>query len=375
MLFLRSDLFKSSPEQTQKKLPGVDVGQVNPRQLQACPYGGGKKCVERGGDGAEKHYAGYVHPRDLKEHRGQKEEDKDDLADDLEPEEEGQEPEQSLFASEAKKKGVHVESYLNSWDLADNSFDDVVSELFGSDSVDNLLETYQAEQGNIEASLEQIEVHAGLGKVMGAFYDKGQGKRVGLYERQFSYDHNDEMIVVDHSYLRLDEDVKGTGIGKKFLKNSIEKYLSMGVGKITTHPAWDGRYVWAKFGFSWGEGGEEYVRATLPDFLHEEFGVDPDSAEEIADNVADKPWILAATNVNGITIPIRNKETGEDEQCKAGEAYLKSHHGDEVWQQEWGDDDDSGGVMYLNTGDDGFMHLMDYLGIGTKKKRKKRKAS
>lgn len=83
-----------------------------------------------------------------------------------------------------------------------------------------------------------------------------KGNHLGMLNRTYTRDESGA-LTVHHDYFVLDDSQKGKGFGGKVIKNQLNQYEHLGVSKIETLAAWDGRYVWPKMGFELSDPGEK----------------------------------------------------------------------------------------------------------------------
>lgn len=75
------------------------------------------------------------------------------------------------------------------------------------------------------------------------------GLEVGVIERTFY--REDRKLKVSHDLLQMGEYFKGGSIGGSVLAHANKAYDKLGVKEISLSTAWDGKAVWAHFGFEW----------------------------------------------------------------------------------------------------------------------------
>lgn len=90
------------------------------------------------------------------------------------------------------------------------------------------------------------------------------GNIIGSISRSF----NPENKKAYHGYLRLNPDVRGTGLVPNMLKNQIELYQKLGIEKVKLGANIDvGGYAWAKYGFKTDADEWTYYRQMLKNYL------------------------------------------------------------------------------------------------------------
>ncbi len=57
-------------------------------------------------------------------------------------------------------------------------------------------------------------------------------------------------LMVKHDLFLIDEAFQGQGLGKRVLRRQFEEYARLGVSRIDIDPAWKGKYVWPRMGFT-----------------------------------------------------------------------------------------------------------------------------
>lgn len=347
-------------------------------RLVPCPYGGGKKCRSMGGDGAQWHYTGYKHP---KEHQKEEAHPEQMEFPGMETPKQPESGFRKFIGQDAHDAGIEVKAFVKNYPSRDEDdeedeedyeywdgggehvegkdvgghIDEHVYDLIGQATLDDILDMFMIQVGEYSTKLESIS---------SSFYDEehdretpvldvsgiivnGEGEKVGSFDRKFQVDEHDDIASVYHQYFVLDREIQGSGIGKEFLRSSMKKYKEMGIEKVTVSPAWIGRYTWAKMGFSYGEGGAEYIREEMPRWLVDEYDMDYEDAIDVVDAHADYPWELASLQVEGEPV---------------GKEFLLSSYGDEVWEagERYGQ---GHGFIYLNDSHGAYQHMKSYLGL------------
>lgn len=360
--------------------------------LTPCPHGGGRECRKRGGDGAKWHHAHYDHPKDKEAPRQPVDESQLELPG-VEKEKDPEPPKQpkkhKTLGKQLSEAGILVESdtsehihynedeegyrHKDPKELAEEgALDEHIHELLDVKDVDDLLDMFQTEVEGYSTKIDSIassyydesnDVETPTVTVKGRFLDK-EGSHVGVFDRKFYMDPYDDVPSVYHALFKLDKEHQKGGIGKSFIKGAVEGYVKAGINKITVSPAWEGRYVWAKMGFDWGDMGAEYIEDAFPQWLERNYGtagLDIDVGSELAEESASTPWEFANLRIPGsydqeedpLDLDYHPKLTVEDGD-KVGKMFLLSEHGNDVWENEKG-------FIHLWDGDPAFEHMRKYL--------------
>jgi hypothetical protein len=169
------------------------------------------------------------------------------------------------------------------------------------------------------------------------------GREVGEFHRKFSRGSKNGGLKVNHELFVLRKKHQGSGVAKGMLRSSVKHYGDLGVKEINTHPAWIGRYTWARMGFNWDHHGAAQVRKTLPEFLVRRFKIDPSRARDIANRHAKNAWEVANLHIDGQPV---------------GKKYLLSNS--KYIEGPW---DHSDARVKLDQKSPGYRHLKDYLNL------------
>ena len=97
--------------------------------------------------------------------------------------------------------------------------------------------------------------------IYGEIHDKN-GQYVGKLERTLTRQVSG--FVVEHKLLKLSEEARGQGFGKKFIAMSEAYYINNGFKKIDVFTGWDGARHWARAGYDFNTG----KRAQQATFTH-----------------------------------------------------------------------------------------------------------
>ncbi len=178
------------------------------------------------------------------------------------------------------------------------------------------------------------------------------GDHVGVFDRNISKDKEGN-IVVRHGLLDLEEEYQGGSeskydwkIGTKMTRQAVKQYMKLGVNEITTHPAWIGKYVWARMGFDYinPEVGISFVKEHLPKFIAKEEKMSLPAAKKLVDQVAARPWDVACLTHKG-------RQIGKD--FLLSEKY---EGGGGLWSE-------TEAHVIFDKSNPGFVHMLKYLGI------------
>lgn len=92
-------------------------------------------------------------------------------------------------------------------------------------------------------------------------------KNVGSFQR-YIYQNNDGQLEVHHDYFALNDNIQGSGFGRRFYRNCEETYLQAGIEKVTLDANLSvGGYAWARMGYNFSS---EYGQTLLVGRYNEE---------------------------------------------------------------------------------------------------------
>lgn len=199
---------------------------------------------------------------------------------------------------------------------------------------------YESGINHVDVDHSRFDPSTDTGQVRthGVVRHKATGEKVGKFCRTFI--RQGPHLSVHHDSFTMDDAHQGNGVAKDLLKNSVKLYRKMGAERITTDPAAVGLYTWARMGFHYGPKGTKEVQKRLPKYLMEKHNIAPEVAQRITENVADRPWRVAALHVRG-------QHVGKD---------FMLDHGEDIWKHH-------GGTLELHDRNPGFRHFKKYVGI------------
>jgi L-amino acid N-acyltransferase YncA len=127
------------------------------------------------------------------------------------------------------------------------------------------------------------------------------GTRIGNgVARTFRREGDD--LVVHHNSFYLNANEQRKGIGEEVLRNSFHGYGELGVKRVTLNANDAGRYVWARFGFSWaGRDVVEERQASFEKYLIQRVGLPPQKAKALS-VIADKAYKVADFTYEGKSV-------------------------------------------------------------------------
>lgn len=97
-----------------------------------------------------------------------------------------------------------------------------------------------------------IWIHGDITDKYGAF--------VGQFDREMTRQAGG--FIVEHKLLKLSEEARGKGFGKKFIPLSEAYYINNGFKRIDVFTGWDGARHWARAGYDWNPG-KRAMRSTF----------------------------------------------------------------------------------------------------------------
>jgi GNAT superfamily N-acetyltransferase len=199
---------------------------------------------------------------------------------------------------------------------------------------------YESRINHVDVDHSRFDPSTDTGQVRthGVVSHKATGEKVGKFCRTFI--RQGSHLSVHHDSFTMDDAHQGNGVAKDLLKNSVKLYRKMGAERVTTDPAAVGLYTWARMGFHYGPKGTKEVQKRLPKYLMEKHNIAPEVAQRITENVADRPWRVAALHVRG-------QHVGKD---------FMLDHGEDIWKHH-------GGTLELHDRNPGFRHFKKYVGI------------
>lgn len=115
----------------------------------------------------------------------------------------------------------------------------------------------------------KLRVHSyydSAGKVtFGGDLETDDGDRIGTLTRHFRVEGG--RLVVDHSFLKVNDKYQGSGIGGHIFDNSMAAYDKWGVDAVDVDAHWVGRYVWATKGFVPDDRSRGRLRQSLEVYM------------------------------------------------------------------------------------------------------------
>src|ERR1035437_1086840 len=86
---------------------------------------------------------------------------------------------------------------------------------------------FEHEHQGIEARVEEIEATSRL-SIKGGFWKDGE--KCGSFERSVQLDGRDK-VSIEQKDMRLDDSVRGNGVGREWAKECFERYPKIGIHK------------------------------------------------------------------------------------------------------------------------------------------------
>jgi hypothetical protein len=93
----------------------------------------------------------------------------------------------------------------------------------------------------------------------------------------------------------------GHGIASAFIRSSLRGYRELGVRRVEVEAEDDGRYAWARLGFSWPSVSAGAHRRAFADFLRYQHGLSHEDALKYS-AAAERADTLAAFALDGRTL-------------------------------------------------------------------------
>lgn len=161
-----------------------------------------------------------------------------------------------------------------------------------------IAETYEGTFGDLTVKVTRVGYSYGTMNIDGAILD-ADGSAVGEWDASVedeAYDDDGEStgtpeLKIDHGLLKLEDHVQASGLATAWQMQLMQKYVAMGVKKVTTHADITvGGYTWAKAGFGWDPmNGKPH---SAMDRLSRAFGLEPRRAwDPILDEYTEVPGV------------------------------------------------------------------------------------
>jgi hypothetical protein len=163
----------------------------------------------------------------------------------------------------------------------------------------------------------------------------GTGKEVGFVKRNFNV--KDGKKVVYQNEFILEEDQQGKGLGKTFVRRSLEGYRKAGIDQAHMNACFIGRYTWPRMGFDVEKEELEAIKKKFGNYLVKEVGMSSEASASLVANLR--------TMRDLVSVRVENQHVGK--------SFLLDGHDDMVLSFH--------AHLNIDPNDEGFKTVQEYV--------------
>jgi len=130
-------------------------------------------------------------------------------------------------------------------------------------------------------------------KVTTQVLDK-EGYPIAEVERTYKRTHESSTMEVEHDFFKVSDQLKGQGLGSEVIAHQLSQYRKLGGAQVNVSTGLDdGRYMWARTGFTPSDAHMDRVVGVASSSFHYYLKMDKAEAATLAESYRSKPWELA----------------------------------------------------------------------------------